>query len=190
MDDIMSKIQVAMTELTLTGESDDWLMVRRDGEFCLQVDCGPEGGAVLLSSASGKMVITGYYHLHGPLAGVWSIGVALAGEGLPLPDWEVKFAMAPIPAYSGSKKPYSPIMSVLVPHDVTVKAMGYDPSPEYDRILARAQKVLGTRHNALAWLSSPYYDFGGKCPVELLATDEGIEQVMDALGRIEYGVYS
>jgi hypothetical protein len=179
-----------LTELTFVGESDDRLMVRRDGAFCLQVDCGPAGGAVLLSSAAGQMVVTGCFHLHGPLTGIWSVGVALAGEGIPLPDWKVKFAMAPIPSYSDSKKPYSPMMSVLAPHDVTIKAVGYDPSPEYDRVLARAQEVFGTRHNALVWLSSPCYDFGGKCPVDLLATDEGIEQVMDALGRIEYGVYS
>ena len=136
------------------------------------------------------MVVTGCYHRHGPLTGVWSIGVALAGEGIPLPDWKVKFAMAPIPLYSDSKTPYSSMMSVLAPHDVTVKVLGYIPSPGYDKAVARAQEVFGTRHKALAWLSSPCYDFGGKLPVELLATGEGIEQVMDALGRIEYGVYS
>jgi hypothetical protein len=95
-----------LTDLTFVGESDDRLMVRRDGAFCLQVDCGPAGGAVLLSSAAGQMVVTGCFHLHGPLTGIWSVGVALAGEGIPLPDWKVKFAMAPIPSYSDSKKPY------------------------------------------------------------------------------------
>jgi hypothetical protein len=93
-----------VTELTFVGESDDRLMVCRDGEYCLQVDCDRKtGGAVLLSSASGKMVVTGYYHFHGPLTGVWSIGVALSGEGAPLPSWTV----APVPSYPDSKKLYS-----------------------------------------------------------------------------------
>ena len=40
------------------------------------------------------------------------------------------------------------------------------------------------------WLNSPCGALGGKIPAKLIETPEGFQQVLDVLGRIEYGVYS
>ena len=58
------------------------------------------------------------------------------------------------------------------------------------RVVARAEQVLGDRPTALDWLSSPNRALGGEKPIRLLDTDLGGEQVMQVLGRIEFGVYT
>jgi putative toxin-antitoxin system antitoxin component (TIGR02293 family) len=57
------------------------------------------------------------------------------------------------------------------------------------RVVARAERVLGTRRIALDWLSAPNRALGGERPVRLLDTDLGADQVLQVLGRIEFGVY-
>ena len=58
------------------------------------------------------------------------------------------------------------------------------------RVAARAEHVLGDRPTALDWLSSPNRALGGEKPIGLLDTDLGADQVLQALGRIEFGVYA
>lgn len=58
------------------------------------------------------------------------------------------------------------------------------------RVAARAEHVLGDRASALDWLSSPNQALGGEKPIDLLDTDLGADQVLQVLGRIEFGVYT
>jgi putative toxin-antitoxin system antitoxin component (TIGR02293 family) len=57
------------------------------------------------------------------------------------------------------------------------------------RAIAAATDVLGDRANAASWLQGDNRALGGP-PLSLLDTDVGLQQVLDVLGRIEYGVYS
>lgn len=57
------------------------------------------------------------------------------------------------------------------------------------RVVARAQTVLGDLPTALDWLSSPNRALDGELPLGLLDTDLGADQVLQVLGRIEFGVY-
>lgn len=58
------------------------------------------------------------------------------------------------------------------------------------RVAARAEHVLGDRAAALDWLTSPNQALGGEQPIDLLDTDLGADQVLQVLGRIEFGVYT
>lgn len=57
------------------------------------------------------------------------------------------------------------------------------------RIIERATEVFHTTENALSWLQSPNSSLGGVAPLSLLNTNAGINSVLDALGRIEHGVF-
>jgi len=58
------------------------------------------------------------------------------------------------------------------------------------KTFATATDVLGTKENARQWLLSPNLSLGGNPPIKLLDTGIGFQQVIDVLGRIEFGVYS
>ena len=58
------------------------------------------------------------------------------------------------------------------------------------RILRRAEEVLNSKDNARRWMHQPLGIFKGRTPLELSATEPGARAVEQALGRIEYGVYS
>jgi putative toxin-antitoxin system antitoxin component (TIGR02293 family) len=58
------------------------------------------------------------------------------------------------------------------------------------RVAARAGRVLGDMPAALDWLVSPNRALGGQPPIELLDTDLGTEEVLQVLGRIEFGIYT
>lgn len=51
-------------------------------------------------------------------------------------------------------------------------------------------EVFESRENFFKWLQLPNEALGGLEPWKLLEIPEGISQVRDILGRIEYGVYS
>lgn len=62
-----------------------------------------------------------------------------------------------------------------------------------DRILQiklRAIDVFGNEAKALRWLNAPRPQFNGNSPLSIIDTDEGYEEVMCILHRIDYGVYS
>lgn len=52
-----------------------------------------------------------------------------------------------------------------------------------------AQRVLGTREVAEAWLNHPAIALDGLKPLTILKTTPGIEAVKELLARMEYGVY-
>jgi putative toxin-antitoxin system antitoxin component (TIGR02293 family) len=58
------------------------------------------------------------------------------------------------------------------------------------KILASAESVLGSKNKARHWLSNPNRALGGIAPLHLLDTEAGADEVMNVLGRIEFGVYS
>ncbi len=58
------------------------------------------------------------------------------------------------------------------------------------RVLAAASEILGNAEKSRDWLVTANRALGGAVPIALLDTGIGFQEVMDALKRIEYGVYS
>jgi uncharacterized protein (DUF2384 family) len=58
-----------------------------------------------------------------------------------------------------------------------------------DKTIARAIEVLGSRAEALRWLSSPVRALDSATPFSMLGTPEGVERVNNVLGQIEHGVF-
>ena len=58
------------------------------------------------------------------------------------------------------------------------------------RAYKRASEIFGSEENAVKWLKTSNSVLGGITPVQALSSRFGAEEVMDILGRIEYGVYS
>jgi putative toxin-antitoxin system antitoxin component (TIGR02293 family) len=55
--------------------------------------------------------------------------------------------------------------------------------------LARATEVFGSREKALRWLDTAVPSLGNRTPLSLLSTRNGVAEVEDVLGAIEYGVW-
>ncbi len=51
-------------------------------------------------------------------------------------------------------------------------------------------RAFESRDEFYQWLNEPCRALGGKIPAKVAETDEGFEEVLKLLGRIEYGVYS
>lgn len=60
----------------------------------------------------------------------------------------------------------------------------------FARVVERAEAVFEDADSALNWLQSPNASLGGVTPLSLLDTDIGADSVLDALGRIEHGVFA
>jgi putative toxin-antitoxin system antitoxin component (TIGR02293 family) len=58
------------------------------------------------------------------------------------------------------------------------------------KVFSRTNSVFKDVDKAMSWLKSPCYALGDQIPVQLLDTTEGMELVMNTLGRIEYGVFA
>lgn len=56
--------------------------------------------------------------------------------------------------------------------------------------IARAQDVFGDREEAQRWLLKKAMGLDGRRPIDLLATPQGANLVMQFLERLEYGVYN
>lgn len=56
------------------------------------------------------------------------------------------------------------------------------------RVVAHAVDVFDDDARASAWLRSPNLALADALPLDLLATDAGTHEVVDLLGRIEYGL--
>lgn len=65
--------------------------------------------------------------------------------------------------------------------DVTISLM---------RAHRKATEIFGSEENSVKWLKTPNAALGGITPVQAMSSRFGAEEVMDILGRIEYGVYS
>jgi putative toxin-antitoxin system antitoxin component (TIGR02293 family) len=51
-------------------------------------------------------------------------------------------------------------------------------------------EVFGTMDNFNDWMKTPNYTLNGETPLSLLDTSIGFDLVFQAIGRIEYGVFS
>ncbi len=58
------------------------------------------------------------------------------------------------------------------------------------RVVSRANTVFDGPAAAIDWLKSPNAALRSNAPLSLLDTDIGAESVLDALGRIEHGVFA
>lgn len=58
------------------------------------------------------------------------------------------------------------------------------------RVFVHANEVLGAPDKAERWLKRPNRALNGECPIDLLDTDIGFEEVMAVLTRLEHGVFS
>ncbi len=58
------------------------------------------------------------------------------------------------------------------------------------RVMAHAERVLGSRERAAEWLHRPNRALAGEPPLRLLDTDIGAAEVDDVIGRLEHGVFS
>jgi len=58
------------------------------------------------------------------------------------------------------------------------------------RVFAHAVEVFETRERARDWLESENRALGGQKPLELLDTEAGAQEVEEALGRIEHGIFA
>ena len=58
------------------------------------------------------------------------------------------------------------------------------------RAYKKATEIFGSEDKAVKWLKSSNPVLGNISPVQALSSRFGAEEVMDMLGRIEYGVYS
>ncbi len=58
------------------------------------------------------------------------------------------------------------------------------------RVYSAAETVFGSPENAKRWMNKPNRALGGLTPIKALETDIGAAEVVNVLGRIEYGVYS
>ena len=57
------------------------------------------------------------------------------------------------------------------------------------RVFTKSRTLLGSEEKAKEWMTSPVKSLGGKKPLDLLETDIGGQDVLNALSAIEWGVY-
>jgi putative toxin-antitoxin system antitoxin component (TIGR02293 family) len=57
-------------------------------------------------------------------------------------------------------------------------------------VAARGEEVFGDRERFNMWLKEPNKAMAGQTPLSLLASDFGIDIILDELGRIEHGIIS
>jgi len=71
-----------------------------------------------------------------------------------------------------------------------VNAMKKDDgrNPSVNEVMRRADEVFKDLNKARLWLNSPNYALGDQIPIQLIESEEGIELVLDELGRIENGI--
>ncbi len=77
-----------------------------------------------------------------------------------------------------------------IARDEALSATEQDRVYRVERLLGRAEDVMGDAAGAQTWVTHVNRALGGVAPLSLLDTEAGYELVLDTLGRIEYGVYS
>ncbi len=65
-----------------------------------------------------------------------------------------------------------------------------DKAVRVARLTAMAEQVFGEPERAWRWLREPKQRFGGKTPLEMLATDAGGRLVEEMIGQIEHGMFA
>lgn len=106
-----------MKILKFYGVSDD--LFEMEGDMENEIGCYDKGAAYLLEAESGSMIVYAYYAPNCIHSTSWVIGVALKDEGIPLPDWNIKYETASANGYP-DPQPYSPMLIIEAPDDVRV----------------------------------------------------------------------
>lgn len=57
-----------------------------------------------------------------------------------------------------------------------------------DEVFQRAVEVLGSAKKATSWMSAPNRALAGATPIAMVGTLEGVQAVLQVLGRIEHGL--
>lgn len=96
-----------MNELRFYGASDD--LFECEGAIREEIGCFNKLGIYHLKSADGEMQVVGYYLD----SGLWSVGISQIAEDVPLPAWPVQ--------YQVHERGYSPLLTIQVPDDITLK---------------------------------------------------------------------
>jgi putative toxin-antitoxin system antitoxin component (TIGR02293 family) len=65
-----------------------------------------------------------------------------------------------------------------------------DKAVRVARITAMAEQVFGEPERAWRWLRERKRRFGGKTPIEMLASDAGARLVEEMIGQIEHGMFA
>jgi putative toxin-antitoxin system antitoxin component (TIGR02293 family) len=65
-----------------------------------------------------------------------------------------------------------------------------DKAVRVARITAMAEQVFGEPERAWRWLREPKRRFGGKTPIEMLASEAGARLVEEMIGQIEHGMFA
>jgi len=63
-----------------------------------------------------------------------------------------------------------------------------DKAVRVARIAAMAERAFGERERSWRWLRKPKARFGGKAPMDMLATEAGGRLVEEAIMQIDYGM--
>ena len=63
-------------------------------------------------------------------------------------------------------------------------------SEEMDRLMTKGAEVFGSPDNFKRWFAAPNIALGGMAPNEIVNLKNGLQMVMDELGRIEHGVFA
>jgi putative toxin-antitoxin system antitoxin component (TIGR02293 family) len=71
-----------------------------------------------------------------------------------------------------------------------IKSEYAEKAIELARLYERGMEVFGTMDNFNDWMKTPNYTLNGETPLSLLDTSIGFDLVFQAIGRIEYGVFS
>ena len=104
-----------MKTLRFYGQSDDAFLC--DGDIRESAECWGREGVFLLKSKSrtqgkaSRLVVSGRYAPQSTGTRCWIVGIANGGEGMPLPNWPMRFEQG---------HDYSPALVVTAPDDVTV----------------------------------------------------------------------
>jgi putative toxin-antitoxin system antitoxin component (TIGR02293 family) len=64
-----------------------------------------------------------------------------------------------------------------------------ESTDQLDRVLDSVEKVYESRERARQWLNRPNPRLGGRAPVTLLDTCEGVQRVEELLGQINEGFF-
>ena len=64
-----------------------------------------------------------------------------------------------------------------------------DKEKQHSLLELRGIQAFGNKDIFHKWLNIPSIALGDKVPATLIETEEGLEQVLDELIRIEHGVY-
>jgi putative toxin-antitoxin system antitoxin component (TIGR02293 family) len=74
--------------------------------------------------------------------------------------------------------------------NVVLNQLQQDRLARFNRVVRHTLEVFEDQDASYRWLATPKVALGGEVPLDLLATDEGTEQVEQMLYQAEYGVFA